>query len=167
MKKRILIIFFLIFLSSCTEFSNEPHVILSPGYDTVEVGDEWIDEGAFLQVGFDRFAMETSDTVDTDKIGFYDIHYEVIHEGITYDVMRRVAVVEKTQINASLNPGLDTIYVGEIWMDAGVTVPEGATVETTGEVSFITPGTYEISYEVTLDDLSVTLVRYVNVLSKN
>mgnify|MGYP001546926532 FL=1 len=163
--KKIFVLFFIVFtLSACGEFSNEPQIFLNPGFDTVEQGTNWIDQGAFLQIGFTRIPMETSDVVDTQTIGFYDIHYQVTHEGVSYEVMRRVAVVEPTQFQASLNPGVDTIQVGDIWQDSGVTVPEGATVIKNGEVSFITPGTYEITYDITYNDMTVTLIRYVTVL---
>ena len=163
--KKLFVLFFIVFtLSACGEFSNEPQIFLNPGFDTVEQGNDWIDQGAFLQIGFTRIPMETTDVVDTQTIGFYDIYYQVNHEGVSYEVMRRVAVVEPTQFEASLNPGVDTIQVGDIWQDSGVTVPDGAAVIKNGEVSFITPGTYEITYDITYNDMTVTLIRYVTVL---
>lgn len=166
MKQLIWMLFIVFTLSACADFSNEPQAFLNPGNDTVELGTQWIDNGAYLKVGFSKVGMETSDVIDTNTIGFYDVIYTVTYQDIEYKITRRVAVVERTQIQATLNPGIDTLYVGEIWENAGVTVPEGATVVTSGSVSFINAGTYEITYTITLDNVSVMLVRYVTVLNK-
>jgi hypothetical protein len=166
MKRLVLMLFIVFTLSACEDFSNEPQAFLNPGNDTVEIGAKWMDNGAYLKVGFSKVKMETSDVIDTNTIGFYDVTYTVMYQDIEYEITRRVAVVERTQIQATLNPGIDTLYVGEIWQNAGVTVPEGATVVTSGSVSFINAGTYEITYTITLDNVSVTLVRYVTVLNK-
>lgn len=165
MRNIVLMVMLLITLAACDDFSTEPQVIVNAGYDTVYQGSEWLDAGAYLQVGFTRFPMTTTDQVDTTTLGFYDIMYEVIHEEVMYTAQRRVAVIEATSVIATLNPGIDTIFITETWVDAGISVPAGATYVVRGNVDTRSLGTYEIYYDVTLNGVTTTYIRYVTVLN--
>ena len=98
MKKLFILIVFVFFLVGC---NNQPTPVLNPGVDTIEVGNGWSDAGARLRVGYDYYPMSTSDVVDINTIGFYDILYTVVYEEIEYFITRRVAVVEKKSFNVT------------------------------------------------------------------
>lgn len=164
MKKIVFIIIFVLTLSAC-EFDNSD-VVIKAGIDTVEVGSSWIDAGAYVKLGVEQINMTTTDTVDTNTVGFYDITYTLTHEDITYEGTRRVAVVSKTQIDAVLNPGIDTMTVGNTWVDAGVTVESGASVTVLGVVDTNTIGTYTVTYTIRYETLTLTLERIVTVTSE-
>lgn len=163
MKKIIILMFFAFTLSAC-DFTNYD-VVIEKGIDTVEVGSTWIDQGAYVQIGLEKIPMTTTDVVDTSKVGFYDITYTVTHEEVTYEATRRVAVVSVSQIQATLNPGIDTVLVGNDWVDAGVTVMDGANVSVSGLVDTNTPGIYTVMYSITFEDLELQLERVVTVVS--
>ncbi len=67
-----------------------------------------------------------------------------------------------------LNPGVDTIYLGETWVDEGVDAPEDhVEVRVIGNVDVDAPGYYEVRYEIVIDNEVVHhLIRMVSVLDK-
>ena len=162
--KNIILVILLAFTLSACDFTNY-EVVVEKGVDTVEVGSTWVDQGAYVQIGLEQIPMTTSDVVDTSKVGFYDITYTVTYEDVSYEATRRVAVVNLTQIQATLNPGVDTVKVGGSWVDAGVTVMEGSSVSVSGVVDTTTPGTYTVMYTITYEDLELQLERIVTIVS--
>ncbi len=162
MKKIIILMIFAFTLSAC-DFNNY-EVVIQKGIDTVEVGSVWVDQGAYVQIGLEKIPMTTLDVVDTGVVGFYDITYTLTYEEVSYEATRRVAVVNMTQIQASLNPGVDTVMVGDVWVNAGVTVMEGANVSISGDVDTNTPGTYTVIYMITFEDLELELERIITVV---
>ena len=161
MIKLFILIVFVFFLVGC---NNQPTPVLNPGVDTIEVGNGWSDAGARLRVGYDYYPMSTSDVVDINTIGFYDILYTVVYEEIEYFITRRVAVVEKKSFNAEILPGVDTLLVGEEWFHAGVNAPFGSEITINSEVDTSKPGTYIVEYIISHEGKEVVLYRYVNVI---
>ena len=153
-----------------TTIINEELLIrLNAGLDTVEINGEWIDAGADLLINDVAHAMLTIDTVDVTEFGIYHIHYAYTHEEVVYEIDRYVIVTDQTPPVLTLNLGVDTITVGEEWIDAGATVLDNSgetiTVVISGTVDSNTPGTYVITYAATdSNDNSFLIYRYVTVI---
>jgi hypothetical protein len=64
-----------------------------------------------------------------------------------------VNVIDETPPVLELNPGVDTVFVGDDWTDAGVSVSdnslEALDYTVTGEVDTLVAGKYEIIYSAT------------------
>jgi len=75
-------------------------------------------------------------------------------------------VIEHDQFEMTLNPGVDTIRIGEPWVDAGVTTSHDIDVNVISNVNRLRAGTYEVTYQVTYLDTSFELTRYVTVISR-
>lgn len=158
-----------------TESTDLPmiSVELNPGKDTVEIHTDWVDAGAVLIVDDQTYEMTTSSVVDTSMLGLYLVLYEYYFNDTRYVITRYVLVVDQTSPIASLKPGVDTIFVGEDWIDAGVIVndnhthSDNITITVEGEVDNQTPGVYQITY-VIKDYIgnTTTLVRFVYVIDK-
>lgn len=168
----IISLLLILFLSSCQEPSAEFIVIqLSSGVDTVEIGASYIDPGATAKYGLRNLEVQViSNTVDTQILGTYEIIYQATHDNFTKTAKRMVTVIDETPPLIVLNPGLDTIYLDETWVDAGVVVTDASngdiTITQTGTV-LSTPGEYMITYIATDESgNSSTKVRFVNVIGR-
>ena len=149
--------------------SDEIYLYLVPGIDTIDIFETWIDAGAYFVVNDDEFQMSTSSVVDSSETDVYTVVYSYEYEEETYTIIRLVAVVDQTPPVLSLNPGIDTIIVGENWLDAGIGIVENSgedvVIVVIGTVDTNTIGTYEITYQVTdSSDNTATIIRYVNVI---
>ncbi len=174
MKKLLwmLILLLTVFLSSCQEPSAEFIVIrLNNSVDTIEIGTTYVDPGATAKYGLATLEVVViSNTVDTNALGTYEIIYEATHNNFVKSTKRIVTVIDETPPLIVLNPGVDTIYSDETWIDAGVVVTDlsggNITVTQMGTV-LSTPGEYMITYLATDESgNSSTKVRYVNVISR-
>ena len=174
MKKMILAIAFLlsIFLSSCKEASANHIVIsLNQSIDTIEVGSTYLDPGATAKYGLINLSVSViSNNVNTNALGIYEIIYEATHNNFIKSMKRIVTVIDETPPLIILNPGVDTIYSDESWIDAGVLVTDNSegyiTVEKIGVV-LSTPGEYTITYQAIDESGNVSSkVRYVNVIGR-
>jgi large repetitive protein len=81
-----------------------------------------------------------------------------------------VTVVDDIPPTVTLNAGVDTIFIGSTWIDAGIQTSDNSedpvTVEVLGMVNNMVAGEYAIIYEATDQSGNVTTVtRFVNVLS--
>lgn len=127
---------------------------LREGVDTVAVGSVYEDPGVIAEVnGMDYHTEVTENTVDTSEPGIYRITYSLTHFDHTETLTRIVTVIDDTPPDITINPGTDTVIVGDTWHDARVTVEdatgEDVTVETRGSVDTTTAGTYTITYVAT------------------
>lgn len=152
-----------------TIINKEIYLQLNAGQDTVEINDDWTDAGAKFVVDETEYDMTSSDTVDTTKINVYPITYEYDYEGKIYEITRIVVVLDQTPPVLELNLGIDTIVVGNEWIDAGVTVTDNSGEEIiaqiSGSVDINTPGTYEIIYTATdSSGNSSYITRYVTII---
>ncbi|MBU1143861.1 MAG: DUF5011 domain-containing protein [Firmicutes bacterium] len=168
----IISLLLILFLSSCQEPSAEFIVIqLNSGVDTVEIGTNYIDPGATAKYGLRNLEVQViSNTVDTQVLGTYEIIYQATHDNFIKTTKRMVTVIDETPPLIVLNPGLDTIYLDETWVDAGVVVTDASngniTITQTGTVSS-SPGEYRITYIATDESGNVsTKVRFVNVIGR-
>jgi len=156
MRKFVLAIMFFLLLSmtGCTDVSVDYISFeLKSGIDTVELQENYIDPGATAYYGFKKLEVITVvNEVDTSRIGVYYIVYQVTYNDLTQTWVRKVTVVDETPPTITLNPGIDTILIGETWIDQGVTVSDlsqlDVTVIVTGQVASAV-GRYEITYQAT------------------
>lgn len=170
MKRMFLIVILMlgVLLIGC-EKTPKIEMILGVGQDTVEINTEWLDAGATLKVENKSYNAEVDEEVDTTTIGLYKIEYHYKYKGKEYKMTRYVQVVDQTKPEIQLNPGIDTIKVGEEWTDARATVTDNSLEELqiiiTGEVDTNKIGTYEIVYKATDSSGNTSLVtRYVHVV---
>ena len=129
-----------------TIISEEIYLKLNPGVDTVEINSIWVDAGAVFVLNDVEFAMVTDDSLDMTFLGYQVIIYFYTYQGEEYSITRYVMVTDQTLPILELNAGIDTIKVGETWIDAGVTVSDNSgevlTYEVSGLVDTNTAGTY-------------------------
>lgn len=162
MKKILLTLGFLIFLVGCDASTIKPY--LNPSMDTITEGDTYIDQGAYVLVGFTRYMMSTQDQIDSSLLGLQSIEYTLTYEDIMYNITRYVMVIESTSISVNIRAGIDTIEVGDTWTDAGLDTDLDITYEVIGEVDTTQVGTYVIEYIITYQDQLYKRIRYVSVV---
>lgn len=169
MKKMLMIFSIVLFLSSCT-----PNAIitLEEGTDTVEVFDIYQIRGCTVTLGDDEYRMLVVDNpVDNETVGEYVIQYEKEINGRKYTCQRVVFIVDQTSPELTLNPGIDTITIGDDWVDAGVTVNDNYDQEITAsvddsELNTLEEGTYAVYYTATDESGNdSTIMRIVHVIS--
>ena len=170
MKKRLLLIVVILtgLLMSC-EKETTIEIKLNAGQDTVELNFDWVDKGAVLKVGSKEYQAVTDDQVDTTTLGLYKVEYYYEYDGKEYKIIRYVNVVDQLKPIIELNPGIDTIKVGEEWLDAGAEAfdnsQEDIEIIVSGEVDTTKVGTYQIIYKASDASGNTTeIIRYVNVV---
>jgi hypothetical protein len=172
--KKIVFLLSLIFLTlTACDPSNEPTPLditftLLTGQDTVEIHASWEDAGAVFSVNGQESTI-TGNQIDTSQLGLHTVTYEATHDGETHRLTRYVMVADQTPPIITLLPGVDTVFVGEAWEDAGATVTDNSgetlSVQVSGEVNTDVVGTYIITYEATDSSGNTASVqRYVNVI---
>ena len=151
-----------------TIINDEITIRLNSGVDTVEINSEWIDNSADLIINGGAHPMVTSDTVDFSIPGIYKIHYAYTHGETVYEINRYVMVIDQTPPVLTLNLGIDTILVGEEWIDESVTVVDNSNeameIVVAGTVNISVAGTYEMTYTATdSSDNTSSIKRFVTV----
>lgn len=155
MKKILFILFMLslMYLVGCTKINPDVLVIqLNPGIDTIELGSSHQDAGAQASYGQKSLDVHVvSNDIDVNQVGTYEIIYQVTYKDITKYTRRIIDVIDQKAPILALNPGIDTITVGEIWIDTGIMVDDESEIESiiiVGSVGSII-GDYTILYQVT------------------
>jgi len=174
MRRTLLLITLLILifgLISCTvPDENSLYITLNPGIDTIGIDEEHVDAGAKAKYGFKLLDVEVvENTVDVTTVGTYQIVYRSVYLEYENSIIRYVTVVDNHPPLVSINPGIDTIFIGSSWIDAGVSVADDSgtpvTISIDGTVNIWIADEYEIVYEVTDQSGNKTIVtRFVNVL---
>jgi hypothetical protein len=175
MKKIVFLIIFVFSLFSLFACGEQTPIIiikLNPSLDTIEVGTQYIDYGAKANYGLidlEVIVLETN--IDVQTVGVYHIIYEATYNNITKTIKRIVTVIDETPPVLKLNPGIDTILLGEIWIDEGVEVFDNSNNEVIinifGEV-LNEIGEYIITYEAIDQSLNKSyIIRYVHVVENN
>ncbi len=152
-----------------TVINDEIYLYIIGGQDTVEINTTWIDMGAYIVINEIEYPMTTEMTVNTNQINIYQIIYTYVYQEITYQITRYVAVLDQTPPVIELNPGIDTVYLGNAWIDAGASVTDNSNeilaVIVSGEVDIFSIGTYQITYTATdSSNNTISIIRYVNVV---
>ena len=140
-------------------------VSLSPGIDTIETHQDWIDGGIDLHDLL--ITPHVRSDLDPDTPGLYAVYYDLYVDDIlveTYVRMVRV-VARKPDIVITVYPDVTTILAGDAYTDAGASTNIGD-IETTGHVDASIPGVYVITYRVSHEDHEVIRSKYVHVLAR-
>ena len=111
-----------------------------------------------------------SNNIDENIIGEYVITYSYLDDEVTYNCTRFVKVIDSTRPEVTLNPGIDTIKINGVFIDAGVTCSDNydtsLTVAISGSVDTGVMGRYILTYTVTDDSSNSTdIIRIVNVVN--
>lgn len=160
-------------LTSCVD-KRDPNTLvigLRQGIDTIEVNTTYVDPGAYAYLENKVYRVSVVvNQVDTTQVGSYTIVYRTTFKDRTLEITRYVDVIDETPPQVTLLPGIDTIYVGQTWVDAGVATSDNSglavEVEVQGEVITSQIGEYQIYYIVRdAYDNTTTKIRYVHVLA--
>lgn len=166
----ILISSILILLNGCFPFFKDTvDLRIRPGVDNININEEWIDAGAALTVGELYIEMDRVTNPDTSTLGLYEVKYTATYDEEEYEIIRYVRVYDQIDPILELNPGVDTINLGETWVDAGATALDNSneilTCIPSGTVNNLSAGVYEITYTATdTSGNTGTIIRYVTVL---
>lgn len=142
-----------------------PYMSLEKGLDTIYEGTSYEDPGATIRIGNTMYIMTTNDTIDVNMLGKQSIVYEYEHENNLYRITRYVMVIPYDNFTMILNPGVDTIQIGDQWIDAGVQTSHAVDVEVLSNLNRLRAGTYEITYRVTYLEEVFEMIRYVTVVA--
>lgn len=166
----LLIIFILVFaLASCRKKTDPLTATLNSSLDTISVGDSWSDQGCSSN---GDSCTKVEGTVDTSLIGEYRIYYKAENEDEIIYLMRVVTVIDDIYPVIVLNAGVDTIFVGESWVDTGCSATDNYDSSITcsinsNSVDANTAGEYIVVYETTDSSGNLTLMsRYVFVIEE-
>lgn len=170
MKKVILTVILILLLSSCTKIESYD-VHLNEGQDVINSGETWIDNGCDITINGKLSAMELTNTLDNTSPGEYELVYDFSFGGEEFTCIRVVKVLDSGYPMVELNAGLDTIYIGETHVDAGITIvddqEQDCVVVVSNNVKTSRIGSYSITYEVTdYDGNQTTIIRMVTVVTK-
>ena len=149
MRKLMILGLIVLLLSGCTP---KAIITLDEGTDTVEVYDIYQIRGCTVTIGGNDYRMTVANNpVDNEIVGEYIIEYEKEVNGRTYSCQRVVFIVDHTRPELTINPGIDTISIGEEWIDAGVTATDNYDLEVTvsvdaSELNILEEGIYAVYY---------------------
>ena len=134
-----------------------PHVeLIGPSIVYQEVGGVFIDDGVeYTDNSYVVEPITIEDNVNYSELGEYEIIYTVVDEaGNATSVTRLVVIQDTTAPDITFNPGIDTIFIGEEWIDAGVTFDDNYTpkeellFETEVEADSSVVGSFDVTYTV-------------------
>jgi len=167
----LLTLIFVFATVACTANVEDIKFYLNPGIDTIEINSEYEDPGVTAKVfGIKRTTEIIENTLDVTKIGSYHITYNFIYQDYDLTLVRIVTVIDETPPVLALNPGVDTIKVGETWQDASISFYDNSEAEVSFEVEgFVNNakvGNYIITYSITDSSGNESKIyRYVNVIN--
>jgi len=168
MKKYLIVLFSLLLLSACEAPSVEME--LQPGNDIIAYGEDWNDGGCLIIINDEVHNMKRTTEVDILRLGETVVQYQYTVRSEIYECARVVKVIDVHPPQGFLNPGVDTIVLGEIHIDAGITVTddldESPMIVVDNRVNTSMLGTYMIFYTITDTFGNETIVqRYVHVIA--
>jgi len=119
----LLTISIVITLSGCYTKDNPQDFTakLNASLDTIEVNSEWVDPGC-TTTGDSCSIISDTNTIDTTTTGEYIITYIATNDDTIIYLKRVITVVDTIPPVLSLNLGIDTIIIGEEWIDGGCIV---------------------------------------------
>lgn len=172
--KRILLLLFSITLFLLTSCDNRDEttltITLNPSIDTVDLGSAYINPHVTATLGNASYPYEiTENTLDITQVGRYHITYRTEYKDVVKEITKTIDVIDQTPPTLTLNPGRDTINVGDDYTDPGIQASDNSyapiTIDVINPVDTTTEGTYIITYTATdAYDNTSTITRYVTVL---
>ncbi len=161
----------LLFLVGC-ETKTEITTSLNKGYDIITVNSNWEDAGCVLSVssGTSYNMLVDNTGLDVAELGEYEITYSYSYREVEYSRTRIVKVIDDIDPTIVLNSGIDTVQLGETWVDAGVVADDNfdteLTIVTDSPVDTSTIGRYIVTYTAIDDSMNETsIIRVVNIVS--
>ena len=108
--------------------------------------------------------------LDVAELGEYEITYSYSYREVEYSRTRIVKVIDDIDPTIVLNSGIDTVQLGETWVDAGVVADDNfdteLTIVTDSPVDTSTIGRYIVTYTAIDDSMNETsIIRVVNIVS--
>lgn len=174
MKKISLTVLFfimtIVFLS-CTATPQQIEFYLNPGIDTIEINSTYEDPGVTARAfKIKRATSIVENTLDITKLGTYHITYNFVYQDFDLTLVRIITVIDENPPVLALNSGVDTIKIGEEWIDSSVIISDNSnqdiTLEINGTVNINKAGIYTITYIATdLSGNQASIKRYVNVVN--
>ena len=169
MKYKLITLFIFLFLMACSEPSiDDIEFTLNPSVDTIIVYETYEDPGAEATLNDQVIEVEViENTVNNEVIGDYHIIYQISYNDQVRTLTRKVSVIAENDYSITLNPGVDTIRVGETWIDQGVTLSheEEFTVQIDGQVNTNEAGIYTIYYIAENEEgILISIQRIVTVI---
>ncbi|MBE0701406.1 MAG: S8 family serine peptidase [Acholeplasmataceae bacterium] len=140
-------------------------VMLNPGIDTVTQHESWVDFGIVLLDA--SLSYDVQSNINVAVPGRYKVEYR-IYDGseLVHTKIRMVRVIDFTpMIDLTLNDGIDTIFVGEDHVDAGLKYQQTYLVTIVSDVNTSEAGTYTIVYMVEVNGMTYQKTRYVTVIT--
>ena len=141
--KKLLILISILLLSGCIPRDDTEVIVtyLNDGIDILTVGEEHVDTGCEIIINDIPRDMEViTNTFNKDILGRYVIKYLYTHNDISYNCERYIKVVDDVVPVISLNAGIDTIKVGEEFIDAGTIYSDNFDLNPVYEVISISLG---------------------------
>lgn len=141
---------------------------------TLVLNSVWEDPGVTYSDNYDDDpTLVVHNSVFFSKIGTFYIAYEVIDSSGNKTVIRRtIEIIDVEKPTLTLNQGVDTLVVGDVWDDTGIIVVDDSkeliSYETNSTVNTSIPGSYTVTY--TASDSSsntATITRVVTILEPN
>lgn len=138
----------------------------NPGIDTITVGETWVDAGISLMD--ENLSVTVLTDIDWMIPGKYKISYQIHKESILiYEAYRYVRVLEDfNNIELKLNPGIDTIFIGQDHKDGGLRDIDMQMIEVINGVNRNIVGVYEIIYRYQINGFSYEIKRFVHVVEE-
>lgn len=161
----------MLLLSGCDIlFKPSYDIELIPGNDIISFGEVWEDAGCII-LGEEEteIPLQTTDVVDTMVIGETLVTYTTTYQEKEYTCKRVVKVIDRTPPTVQLLPGVDTIYVGEVFVDGGIETFDNVTtvvdVQVISTVDTSLVGMYTVTYIATDEAQNqTTITRMVHVV---
>lgn len=168
--KKLLILISVLFLSACFPELEDIKTSLNPGFDIITVGESHIDTGCIITIdGIENDMNVLSNSVNEELLGEYYINYSYNYNDDIYRCERFVKVIDDVPPIVTLNKGIDTIKVGDTFVDGLITFSDNydndLEVNIVNSVNTSIVGRYTVTYTVIDDSLNETVViRFVNVV---
>jgi hypothetical protein len=165
-----MILMLLLVISACVNPATViPEYRLLPSKDTIDIGEVWVDGGIYVKYGVKVLEATATHSINNQQEGMYEVTYTATNNSRTYIFKRYVQVLDQTPPVISLNPGIDTLKIGETWIDSSVQVTDNSgtyTLVTQGVVNTAQTGTYIITYIATDSRGNETKAyRYVSIIA--
>lgn len=132
---------------------------LNPGVDTLYEDETYTDTGVYVLI--DGMEVRVVGSINTQTPSIQTLTYELYYEEeLVYTLIRKVRVLTDNRLIVTLNKAITTLFVGDDYIEKGVTKNKGDVV-ITGTVDTEIPGIYKITYTVTYKTQTVIKSRYV------
>ena len=139
----------------------------------IEVHGDYIDQGiSYSDNSASELVFKVNDNINFSLLGSYTISYKVTDESGNFStIIRTINIVDTTSPVAYLIASIDTVFIGEEYIDPLVTYSDNYSLELeltiNGIVDTNFAGEYIVEYVVVDENLNeTTIYRYVNVIDK-